>query len=570
MLIYLASYPRSGNAWSQALLKHYFNLSIYSVYSAHARERLLTQFGNDSLMPGDIESAAFLTPTLRQRIAASDEIFVVKTHELPFTAFLANEKVLHIVRHPGAALWSYLHYLRDVDGVPADLDGVIKGDYGFGSWSVHMQQWLKAGCALKLNYLRYSYEQLHENAGAVCAQFAAFFDRPLLQPVGSLPDFEHFHKLRPNLARRGRPDEWETHFTPAQRLLLEQVHGATMQELGYDTTLPSAAIEPLPAVTDNRPRLAQPDRHDLATFVKQSWLGAAWYKAKPVAHKLRWQANVMTAKALHWRTHQNDPVVLHITHHKAGSQWVAEILKHAVSSDRVVLPLTRAAHFTPDNLRSGAVFLTLYLPRNRVEAVTASFTGPIRRFVVIRDLRDTLVSLYFSVRYSHPVSTLNSRVRTVISSLEQEAGMRALLCTPFDVATDASLQKADVEMMAAQPAKVSPMENIARMQRSWISAPDRLLVRYEDLVADEHHTFQRIMDYCQIRIAPERLHYLVADNTFTAMTGRQPGQEDIMAHARKGIVGDWRNYFTETMKAEFKSRYGKDLIATGYEKDLNW
>jgi len=54
------------------------------------------------------------------------------------------------------------------------------------------------------------------------------------------------------------------------------------------------------------------------------------------------------------------------------------------------------------------------------------------------------------------------------------------------------------------------------------------------------------------------------------LTGRRPGQEDIHAHQRKGIAGDWRNHFTTRVKEVFKQRYGHVLIATGYEPDLNW
>jgi hypothetical protein len=43
-----------------------------------------------------------------------------------------------------------------------------------------------------------------------------------------------------------------------------------------------------------------------------------------------------------------------------------------------------------------------------------------------------------------------------------------------------------------------------------------------------------------------------------------------MSHRRKGIVGDWRNYFTEELKVQFKALYGNVLIETGYEKNLDW
>jgi len=39
---------------------------------------------------------------------------------------------------------------------------------------------------------------------------------------------------------------------------------------------------------------------------------------------------------------------------------------------------------------------------------------------------------------------------------------------------------------------------------------------------------------------------------------------------RKGIIGDWKNYFTDDHKKLFKEVAGQLLIQEGYEKDLEW
>ena len=64
---------------------------------------------------------------------------------------------------------------------------------------------------------------------------------------------------------------------------------------------------------------------------------------------------------------------------------------------------------------------------------------------------------------------------------------------------------------------------------------------------------------------------MVLANRFERLTGgRKRGQEDLAAHERKGVAGDWRNYFSERVTLAFKARYGGLLVATGYEQDLNW
>jgi lipopolysaccharide transport system ATP-binding protein len=71
-------------------------------------------------------------------------------------------------------------------------------------------------------------------------------------------------------------------------------------------------------------------------------------------------------------------------------------------------------------------------------------------------------------------------------------------------------------------------------------------------------------------VPAERLREVVIAYQFERWTGgRQRGQEDSTAHERKGIAGDWRNYFSDRIKRTFKERYGELLIATNYEKDLD-
>ncbi|MBK8050880.1 MAG: sulfotransferase domain-containing protein [Anaerolineales bacterium] len=67
------------------------------------------------------------------------------------------------------------------------------------------------------------------------------------------------------------------------------------------------------------------------------------------------------------------------------------------------------------------------------------------------------------------------------------------------------------------------------------------------------------------------LQRIIACNAFEHhASGRQAGEEDVHHHYRKGVVGDWRNYFTPQVTAAFRARYGALLIQLGYEKDNNW
>lgn len=175
---------------------------------------------------------------------------------------------------------------------------------------------------------------------------------------------------------------------------------------------------------------------------------------------------------------------------------------------------------------------------------------PIRCFVVIRDLRDALISYYFSMRMSHPVISPHiSHARTVLNALEQEEGILAAMLDP----------------LIGETIAVS-----SQIQRTWLGAGNVLFLRYEDFLDNEYPMFEKIVEYCRLDIDRDRLHEIIRYNVFERVSGRKRGVEDTASHLRKGIVGDWKNHFTARIKDEFKKLYGDLLIKTGYEKDPNW
>ncbi|MFZ5855775.1 MAG: sulfotransferase domain-containing protein [Chloroflexota bacterium] len=247
-------------------------------------------------------------------------------------------------------------------------------------------------------------------------------------------------------------------------------------------------------------------------------------------------------------TQQNQPTVFHVTHWKAGSQWIYGVLQMC-APDRIVKPKVKVAHFYEDPILNGMIYPTVYVPHNRfVEKLSAS-DYPTKVFVVIRDLRDALTSLYFSLKVSHPLISDNVAEghRKLNEMKSEEEGL---------------LYVVDERGQAS-----------ANIQHSWLAAckkGEALLLRYEDMIADEQQAFAKIIEYCQIDIPAKKLTEIVEGNSFTKRAGRKPGEEDVSSHYRKGVSGDWKNHFTDHIKAEFKQKFGQLLIDTGYEKDLNW
>lgn len=270
------------------------------------------------------------------------------------------------------------------------------------------------------------------------------------------------------------------------------------------------------------------------------------------------------------------PTIFHITHVKSGSQWVYNILEDCAPG-RIVKPKVKVAQFYEEPIQPGKIYPTVYVPWDRFENtlrprlqsehVSGSLSEspatqnwrnfvvqkpPVKIFVVIRDLRDTLVSLYFSLKVSHAIiSDIVAEGHRKLNKLDFEEGF-LYLCG-----------ENNGNILGFQ----------SEIQHSWLPVcgkGEALLVRYEDMIVNEMGQFEKIINHCEIDISEIQLREIVSRHSFVSRSGRKPGEEDISSHYRKGISGDWNNYFTDRIKAEFKQKFGQLLIETGYEKDLNW
>lgn len=243
------------------------------------------------------------------------------------------------------------------------------------------------------------------------------------------------------------------------------------------------------------------------------------------------------------RASEANPTIFHVTHWKAGSQWLHRILLD-LNTQKIVPPELGERQFLKEPLVPGAIYPTVYVTKEQFESVP--LPDEFRKFTVFRDLRDTLVSGYFSIRYSHAViaDTLVDW-RSRLDNVTIEDGLLILL--------DEWLPSS------------------ARIQQSWVAAGEDF-IRYEDLLDNDMEILQRVfVDLCGMSIEQDRLHAAIRNNRFESLTGgRLPGEEQVMAHERKGIAGDWRNHFTPRVKEEFHRRYGRLLRDTGYETSDSW
>jgi hypothetical protein len=88
----------------------------------------------------------------------------------------------------------------------------------------------------------------------------------------------------------------------------------------------------------------------------------------------------------------------------------------------------------------------------------------------------------------------------------------------------------------------------------------------------------RVFSSLDMGIPDSLLHSIVERNRFERMTvgrkfwqpARKPGEADTASHFRKGITGDWQNYFNKAHRQRFKELAGDWLVEMGYETGLDW
>ena len=99
-------------------------------------------------------------------------------------------------------------------------------------------------------------------------------------------------------------------------------------------------------------------------------------------------------------------------------------------------------------------------------------------------------------------------------------------------------------------------------------SPNILFLKFEDMKKDRRDTVTKVAKFMGCALGPGALDSIVGLTGFDKMkkadskTGkhRRPGA---LPHLRKGIVGDWRNYFSTEQSARMDAEYRKRLDGTG-------
>ena len=209
-MIWLASYPRSGNTLLRTILKQCFDLPSASVYPSD-----LGGVKELEAATGHIEHRAG-----GQLVFPAGALPLVKTHEAP-----SDEKpAIYVIRDPRAVTVSYWHFAGRHQGL--SLKDVIDGRHRWGTWGGHVDAW---NPRTRPNCLLLQYEMIVADLQGTLASVGAFIDREAVR--AQMPS-------RRELASTGsiwvrQESEWRDSMTPELEAHCRLINAVNMEKYGY-------------------------------------------------------------------------------------------------------------------------------------------------------------------------------------------------------------------------------------------------------------------------------------------------------------------------------------------------
>lgn len=275
-IIWIASYPRSGNTWTRAFINALVNLirnpsftgiDINRIEEFSASESAAAQYEKFLGRPpieADTAAVAAARPKVQEEIVrTTNRPVFIKTHNarlaehnVPIINMAVSSGAIYVVRNPLDVAISFAH-LRDI-GIDQAISDMATKAFGrrtdrenvrviTGTWSEHVASW--AGQPHQA-VLVVRYEDMVEKPSTTFAAIAAhLLMRPSEEQLARAIEMSGFATLRTKeeaagfkekpetskdlFFREGRSGQWRERLTKAQVARVVADHGPVMQRFGY-------------------------------------------------------------------------------------------------------------------------------------------------------------------------------------------------------------------------------------------------------------------------------------------------------------------------------------------------
>lgn len=216
-----------------------------------------------------------------------------------------------------------------------------------------------------------------------------------------------------------------------------------------------------------------------------------------------------------------------------------------------------------------AEYLQLPYPRNRMPKLEQSilhghslysphFNNPV---CVVRDGRDIMVSFYHHMYFGN----------SIMQPAELEKYRSNAPFNNFENIKEN--MPAYIEYMFTKFSTGGSQLSWSGFIQSYLGKENVVFVQYEKLLAQTETELENSIKKLMGNDHPinkERLKQAVEKYSFETVSKRKKGEESKADFLRKGVAGDWKNYFSKEACETFNRYAGKELVLLGYEKDEHW
>jgi len=208
-VVWLASYPRSGNTMMRIILSQCFGLPSAAIYNEDLGGNRELQELTGRIAPTDDGTLDFGNAPVR----------ILKTHGRPQDA----RKAIYVLRNGVDATASFHDHGRRQ--IP--IETLIRGRPGLPTWSEHIAWW---GPRTRPDTLVLRYEDIVADIGGTVDRLAGFIEVPAV--ARTIPSREELAAIDGKWVRSASaPDR--TRLSAEQVELFWQVNAATMHAYGY-------------------------------------------------------------------------------------------------------------------------------------------------------------------------------------------------------------------------------------------------------------------------------------------------------------------------------------------------
>ncbi|MEO0551188.1 MAG: sulfotransferase domain-containing protein [Pseudomonadota bacterium] len=221
MIVWLASYPRSGNTFMRVLLKSYFGLKSYSQYNDIHDIGKQRDFAN--IVGHDMYSEPW--EDFYKKSTESNDLKIIKTHHAPIDA----AKTIYLVRDPRSVVVSLHNYLQNFSPLDLNRRDTIMGATAFGSWGQHITNWQPTK---RDDTLVVHFERLTKEPSVIADEVAEFLG---IDKTGDdIPTFSELHDINSSFFNTGSDKKNISTLQSEELNLLTFLFKDQMKLMGYE------------------------------------------------------------------------------------------------------------------------------------------------------------------------------------------------------------------------------------------------------------------------------------------------------------------------------------------------